>query len=267
MAAAKPLTTTDALFEGRVRVIQPARGVGYRVNVDAILLAAFAAGRLANASTKPRTFKHAVDLGAGVGGVALSLLHLGGARRVTLVEIDEGLASLARETAAANGWDGRIEVVVRDVAARRETIPFDPRADLVVCNPPYGAPTRGRAPATARAARFSGAGAGGSLDAFACAARNAAGRGARIAFVYPAIETANLLATLRARGLEPKRLCAVHGRPADAARVVLVEACAAKPGGLVLEPPLVETDAEGRPTAQIAALLAHPPVAVRGSSG
>lgn len=217
-------TTRDALFDGRVALVQPARGRGYRVNADALLLADFAARRRARA---------AFDLGAGVGAVGLSLLHLDAAAHVTMIELDPQLADLARENAEANGWGARVTTVAGDVAvaarARRGA------ADLVVCNPPYVAPGRGRAPSAARARARSG-----PLDVFLDAARALAGRRARVCFVYPANETTTLLAELRARGLEPKRLRAVHGREGAPARVVLVECAAGRPGGLVVEPPLVE---------------------------
>lgn len=223
-------TTDDTLFGGAVALVQPARGGAYRVNVDAILLAAFAA--------RPgRPARCAFDLGAGVGAVGLSLLHLRGAERVTMIEVDGALAALARENAAANGWESRIDVVHADVADTKR-LPIG-AADLVVCNPPYVMPGRGRAPSPARARARSG-----PLDVFIDAARRTAGRRARVCFVYPAIEATTLLSELRARGLEPKRLRAVHGAPRrglDRARVVLVEAVAGKPGGLVIEPPHFET--------------------------
>lgn len=217
-------STRDTLWGGRVSLAQPARGHGYRVNVDAILLARFAAVRRARA---------AFDLGSGVGAVGLSLLHLDAAAHVTMVEVDDGLASLARDNAEANGWSERVDVLAADVA---EVVRVHRgKADLVVCNPPYVAPGRGRAPSPARArARC------GPLDAFLDAARQVAGRRARVCFVYPAIEATTLLAGLRARGLEPKRLCAVHARPKSPARIVLVEASAGRPGGLVVEPPILE---------------------------
>ncbi|HEY8073744.1 MAG TPA: methyltransferase [Labilithrix sp.] len=219
-------STTDAIFGGRVAIAQPARG--YRVNVDALLLAAFASeGRRARA---------AFDLGAGVGGVGLSLLHLDAAAHVTMIEIDEDLARFAERNAEANGWASRVSVVCSDVARVAPGA-----ADLVVCNPPYFAPGRGRPASGARARSRSG-----SLETFLDAARRAAGRRARVCFVYPANETTTLLSALRARGLEPKRLRAVHGRPGASARVVLVESVAGKAGGLAVAPPLVETDALGR---------------------
>jgi tRNA1Val (adenine37-N6)-methyltransferase len=220
--------TEDTLFGGAVALAQPARGGPYRVNVDAILLASFAGVRRA---------RSAFDLGAGVGAVGLSLLHLGAAEHVTMIEVDGALAKLARANARANGWESRIEVVHADVGDA-DRVPAG-AADLVVCNPPYITPGRGRAPAPPRARARSG-----PLDVFLDAARRLAGRRARVCFVYPAIEATTLLTELRARGLEPKRLRAVHGAPrknVDRARVVLVEAVAGKPGGLVIEPPLFET--------------------------
>jgi tRNA1Val (adenine37-N6)-methyltransferase len=228
-------TTQDTLFGGRVSLAQPAKGRGYRVNVDAVLLGAFAAGALGTIAA--RRVHAAFDLGAGVGGVGLSLIHLGAADHVTMVEIDPALAKLAEANALANGWSERIRVVRADVGDAT-AVPAG-AADLVVCNPPYVEPGRGRLPAPARAQARSG-----SLGGFLDAARRLAGRRARVCVVYPAIEATTLLVELRARGLEPKRLRAVHGRPGDKARIVLVDCAAGKPGGLEIEPPLVEMSPE-----------------------
>jgi tRNA1(Val) A37 N6-methylase TrmN6 len=74
--------------------------------------------------------------------------------------------------------------------------------------------------------------------------------------VYPANELASLVEALRGAGLEPKRLRAVHAAADRDARVVLVEAMAAKPGGLAIEPPLIERDGAGY-SRELAALLAR----------
>jgi tRNA1Val (adenine37-N6)-methyltransferase len=221
--------TQDTLFEGRLALAQPARGSGYRVNVDAVLLAEFAA-----LATRQRPARAAFDLGSGVGAVGLSLLHLGATEHVTLVEIDAALAKLAEANVRANGWPDRAAVVRADVGDL-EALPAG-AADLVVCNPPYVEPGRGREPAAGHARARSG-----PLSVFLDAARRLAGRRARVCFVYPAIELTTLLVELRARGLEPKRLRAVHGRAQDKARIILIECAAGRPGGLVIEPLLVET--------------------------
>ncbi|MDB5215650.1 MAG: tRNA ((6))-methyltransferase TrmN6 [Myxococcaceae bacterium] len=228
--------TRDTLFGGRVALAQPARGRGYRVNVDAILLGAFAAGALGE-PRRARRAHAAFDLGAGVGAVGLTLLHLDAAAHVTMVEVDGALAKLAEQNATANGWSERIDVVQGDVTDAA-LLPAG-AADLVVCNPPYVEPGRGRAPSAASARARSG-----PLGVFLDAARRLAGRRARICLIYPAIEATTLLVELRARGLEPKRLRPVHGRAKDRARVVLVECATGRPGGLVIEAPLVETSTD-----------------------
>lgn len=206
----------------RVVLHQPAKKTGYRVNVDAFLLADFAG--------RPKRVRHAIDLGSGVGAVGLSLLHAERAERVTLVDVDDALVALAARNVEDNGWPHRTDVVHGDVAKLRGV-----SGDLVVCNPPYVEPGRGRTPAASVARAKSG-----SLGVFLDAARRAMGRRARACFVYPAIEATTLFLELRRRGLEPKRVRFVHAKAIDPARVVLVECAAGKPGGLVVEPPLVD---------------------------
>jgi tRNA1Val (adenine37-N6)-methyltransferase len=248
--------TQDALFGGSLVLFQPLRGAGYRTNVDALLLAWFAAGPTPISSQGDRPTLRAVhppaaaafDLGAGVGAVGLALLRFGAARRVVFVEIDEQPAAMARRNLDVNGWADRGEVVrgdVRDVARSRRG-----EASLVVCNPPYTAPGRGQvrpAEATARC---------GELGGFVHAARQVAGKRARVCFVYRAQELAVLLATLADEGLHVKRVRFVHGTADAPARVVLVEALAGRAGGLAVLPALIERDAQGY-TREMESLLAQ----------
>jgi tRNA1Val (adenine37-N6)-methyltransferase len=183
-----------------------------------------------------------------VGAVGLSLIRLGAARRIVLVEIDEQPAAMARRNLDANGWTGLGEVVrgdVRDVARSRRG-----QASLVVCNPPYVQVGRGRVPAAQSRARS------GRLETFVEAARQLAGRNARVCFVYPAHDLSLLLSTLAAEGLHAKRLRFVHARPESPARIALVEAVAGKPGGLHVVPPLVERGLRGY-TPEMQTLLAR----------
>ena len=251
----------DTLFGGAVAFAQPARGAGYRVNVDAILLAGFSAqrGGARKGATHARAAKVVYDLGAGSGGVALSLLHLGAALRVVLVEIDSRAGHLAAKNLASNGWGDRGEVVTADV---RSIDPSHARAaDLVVCNPPYFDPARGNpAHEESRAAARAG-----ELAPFVDAARMLLGKRGRACFVYPARDLATLFETLRAAGLEPKRMRLVQGDPASPARVALVEALPARPGGLIIEPTLIERVA-GAYTPELATLLRSPRVEIRERS-
>ena len=121
-------TTCDTLLDGRLHLEQPARGQGYRFNLDPVLLADFA----------PRA-AHVVDLGAGCGVLGALLLHAGKAQRVTAVEIQAEMAALCRDNAERNGFGSRMSVVSADL---RHIQLAD--VDGVVFNPPYFAAERGR---------------------------------------------------------------------------------------------------------------------------
>ncbi len=116
--------TEDALLGGRVQLIQPARG--YRVAVDAVLLAA-----AVDASPGQRI----LDLGAGVGAVGLCLAARLPGCRIVGIELQPVLAELAERNASLNGVAERVRTVVHDLA---KPLPAGlGRFDHVVTNPPY----------------------------------------------------------------------------------------------------------------------------------
>ena len=234
--------TEDALFGGAVVLLQPARG--YRVNVDSLLLAAFAAGA-------PGPLTHVgrlCDLGAGVGAVGLALFHLVGAEDALFVERNERLARLCEQNLKSAG--ARAEVAIVDVADLSSGASFD----LVVCNPPFFPEDRARPSADplARCARF------GELAPFVSAAAKLVGSRGRAAFAYPARSLPELLTEAEQKGLVAKRLRLVHPSSHEAARLALVELRRAKRGGLVVEPPLVEWDAPGVRSSELSGLCERP---------
>src|SRR5512135_2448244 len=97
-----PGVARDALFDGRISLWQPVRG--YRTNVDALLLAQFAAAE------RPRA-RRLVDLGAGVGAVALAYSFLGNVEQADLVDREPELAELSTKNLAENGLRGAAHVV------------------------------------------------------------------------------------------------------------------------------------------------------------
>ncbi|MFO7180535.1 MAG: methyltransferase [Pseudomonadota bacterium] len=232
--------TWDAVARGAVRFAQPEHG--YRVNVDSLVLAAFAA--------RGRRAALAVDLGAGVGVVGLLLHHGGACQSLALVERDPALAVLARENLAASNVPGSVYEADLEQGLPRA---LEQRADLVVGNPPFFDPRGHRPPSDPgrRAARQ------GALVPFVrAAARALSGDKARAAFVYPARALTELFQAVAGVGLVPKRLRLVHSFADRPARIALVEFRRARPGGLVVEPPLVEWEAPGRRTPELTALTA-----------
>jgi tRNA1(Val) A37 N6-methylase TrmN6 len=230
--------TRDALCGGALTLLQPR--AGYRVNVDSVLLAAFA--------RRGRVAKVAVDLGAGVGALGLLALRMGAARSVVLVERETELVRLARENLAANAVPG--SVIERDLERQGLPPSLAQRAELVLCNPPFFPAASGTPSQRATVAR------GGELAPFVRAAQRAlSGPRTRAAFCYPAAALPELLACARDARLVAKRLRLVHARTDSPARLALVELRIAKPGGLVVEPPLVEWQNGRTRSAELARLV------------
>lgn len=116
--------TEDRLLGGRVRLLQPRRG--YRVAVDAVLLAA---------AVEATPAARVLDLGAGVGAVGLCLATRVAGCSVLGVELQAALAGLAERNAALNGLDQRVRTIVHDLA--RDLSPELGPFDVVATNPPY----------------------------------------------------------------------------------------------------------------------------------
>jgi tRNA1Val (adenine37-N6)-methyltransferase len=231
--------TRDALFRGQLPLAQMRDG--YRTNVDALWLAAFAA--------RARPSRACLDLGAGVGAVGLSLVIRSHAAHATLVDISPEAIELARDNAAP--VSDRVECAVVDL---RVPLPkeLQHRFDLVVANPPWS-PSSRASPRASRATARNGDPT--TLPGFVRAARAALGAAGRACFVYPARELATLLMALSKVGLEPKRLRMIHPLPDAPARAALVEAKPARTGGLRVESPFVAMHVPGEWTAEAAAII------------
>ena len=116
--------TEDALLGGKVRLLQPRRG--YRVAVDAVLLAA---------AVDARAGDRVLDLGAGVGAVGLCIAARVPGCHVVGIELQPSLQAIAVRNAAVNGVDGRVSTIEHDLAA---PLPDNTGLfDHVATNPPY----------------------------------------------------------------------------------------------------------------------------------
>lgn len=116
--------TEDALMGGRVRLLQSRRG--YRVAVDAVLLAA---------AVHPAPAERVLDLGTGVGAVGLCIAKRVANCTIFGVELQPALAQLAQRNATRNGFGDRMHIFVHDIA---EPLPAELGSfDQVATNPPY----------------------------------------------------------------------------------------------------------------------------------
>ena len=183
---------------------------------DALALGEFA-------TVRPRW--RVCDLGTGSGALLLLLARRAEGLSLTGVEQDPLAARTARDNLAANGLPG--ELVLGDW---RE-IPLPAGAfDLVVSNPPYFPPGSGRGNDPARMELH------GGLEELCAAAGRLLKNGGRFALCHRPERLCDVLCTLRAHGLEPKRLKLVAHSPAHSPALLLVEAVKGGRPGLTVEP-------------------------------
>jgi tRNA1Val (adenine37-N6)-methyltransferase len=221
----RPGETLDEFMNGRLRLIQSARG--YRFSVDAVLLAQFV-------TVKPGDVL--VDLGAGCGIISLVLLLEKPVAYAVAVEIQQSLADQALRNASLNGATDRMGVLLADL----RQAPFrKPVADLVVCNPPFRRPGSGRVnPDLERAiARHEIM---ASLNDVLGAAGSVLKPKGRVALIYPASRLADLMVRMRAFELEPKKMQVVYPSMEEESKLVLVEGVRGAKAGVKILPPLMD---------------------------
>jgi tRNA1(Val) A37 N6-methylase TrmN6 len=238
--------TADAVLGGRLLLKQPRRG--HRVGHDAILLAA---------ACPARARERVVDLGAGVGAAGLALAQRVEDSRVTLVEIDPGLAALAAENAQANGLAGRVSAVVLDVAAPARTFAAAGLAPesvtRVLMNPPFNDPARQRA-SPDRQRRLAHAGPDGTLGAWIKTGARLLRPAGTLTLIWRADGLAAVLKALNP-GFGAVTVFPIHSKAGEPAIRVLVRAAKGSRVPMALLPGLVLNDSAGVPTAQAESVL------------
>ena len=234
--------TCDTILDGSITLIQPKHG--YRFSIEAILL-----GRFARANTRNRV----LELGAGCGVVSIMIATLYRPREVVAIEIQPPLADMIARNAEINSLKS-VNAINADLRQKKITGVAPASFDLVVANPPYRAAASGRENPdhSRRMARGEGA---TVLTDFVAAARRYARRGARVAFVFAARRSAELISAMRSNQLEPKRIRFVHPQLATPASVVLIEARVGGGIEVAIEPPLILYDRPGIYTSEADALL------------
>ena len=119
------VTTEDALFAGKLSLLQPASG--HRAGTDAVLLAA---------ATPPDARKIA-DLGASTGVVGLRAAQMNADARITLIERDSEIARIAQENTRRNGLSGRVVVREADVFRLGKEVDLREAFECILTNPPF----------------------------------------------------------------------------------------------------------------------------------
>jgi len=238
-------TTEDAVLHGRLVLRQPRRG--HRFGHDAILLAA---------ATDARAGERACELGAGVGAAGLALAQRVEGLAVTLVEVDEALAQLARHNAARNGLAQRVMVATLDVMASARAFAEAGLAAgscaRVLMNPPFNDAARQNASPDAQR-RLAHLGSAETLRAWLDRAAFLLGATGTLTLIWRADGLADVLAA--SAGFGGLVVLPVFPRPGAAAIRIIVAATKGSRAPLTLMPGLTLNDADGKPSAAAEAVL------------
>jgi tRNA1(Val) A37 N6-methylase TrmN6 len=205
-----PDETLDPFLNGALRILQKKKG--YRFSIDALLLSQF---------IRLRRNEKAIDLGTGCGILPLLLSKTTKAHSFVGVEIQKGLANLARKNVALNCLQKRITILRQDFKELSEV--FRPGSfDVVFSNPPYRRYFTGRInPSLEKAiARHE---IKGTIEDLVRVAHYLLPAKGRCYLIYSPSRAIDLLIALRHHQLEPKRLQLVHPRAGEQARFILVE--------------------------------------------
>ncbi|MEW6639648.1 MAG: methyltransferase [Pseudomonadota bacterium] len=236
--------TDDAFLGGKLLLRQRRRG--HRAGHDAILLAAATAARVGD---------RVVDFGAGVGAAGLALARRIGGLDLTLVEIEPGLAELARHNAAANGLPARVlelDIAAGAAAFAAAGLPAD-SADVVLMNPPFNDPVRHRrSPDAARGLAHQAE--TGTLGGWVHAARRVLRPGGALTLIWRAEALAEVLGALE-RGFGSVRVLPVHPDPAAPAIRILVRAVKGGRAPLQLLAGVALNDQAGQPHPALQAVM------------
>jgi tRNA1Val (adenine37-N6)-methyltransferase len=222
----EPITHDSISLRGAgvVYITQPK--TGFRFTQDSILLADFC-------SLKTRA--RVLEPGAGTGVISLLLAKKFPAARFVADEVEPIAYDLLRRNIDMNGLSERIVPLDRDATYLSRSFAQN-TFDAIVANPPYRKSGHGRtSPSalrqTARQDRLAPLAAWLNLQKML---RD----GGRYFLVFPAPRAGELMALLRAKKLEPKRLRFVHPRLHKPASLVLIEAVKAAGTGMEVLPPL-----------------------------
>lgn len=235
----------DSFLEGHLKICQSR--AGYRFSVDALILAYHAV------PNKPA--EKILDIGTGCGIMPLITAFRYPDVHIVGVEIQSELAALARTNVEENGFQSQIRILEGDILHLRAGDVGAP-LDMVMTNPPYRKPRSGRInPQSQRAlARHEIT---VSLDGLIKAMRRVLRTGGRGWIIYPVERLVELMACLRAHHLEPKYMRVLHSRYGTDGKRCLIKAVKAARPGLIVGPPMVIYNEDGRYTEEMVAML-HP---------
>lgn len=233
----------DDLQRNQYRIIQHPEKFCF--GMDAVLLSGFAGAKKG---------EHVLDLGTGTGILPILLSAKTEAEHLTGLEIQEESADMARRSVLLNDLQDRIEIITGDIKEAGSI--FAPASfEVVTCNPPYmmaehGLTNPNQYKAIARHEICC------TLKDVASASAKVLKPGGRLYMVHRPFRMAEIIRTMSAFGLEPKRLRMVYPYVDQDPNMLLLEAVRGGKSGMTVEKPLIINEAPGVYTREITELYA-----------
>ena len=236
--------TDDVLLDGRVRLLQLRRG--HRVGSDSVLLAA---------AVEPLAAETVADLGAGSGAVGLMVAARADSS-IVFVERDPSLVEICRRNVDRNGLQGRARVIEADILAptreRRQSGLLAASADVVVTNPPFLETGRSRSsPDTLRATAHELP--EGGIERWIGVCADLLRPKGRLALIHRADRLSDCLRHME-RGFGGVVVKSIYPRLGEPANRIVVTAVKGSRRPLLIAPPLILHEADGRFTPEAEAI-------------
>lgn len=233
----------DYLLAENLKIIQSPSVFSF--SLDAVLLARFA--------YMPIRQGKVVDLCSGNGAIPLFLSARTSAE-ITAIELQEQLADMANRSISYNNLSHQITMLCEDVIGIASKIGYD-KYDVVTCNPPYFkanelSETNKKEPLTIARHEVKL-----NLDQAICSASELLKQGGKAAFVHRPGRLLDIVTSMRANRLEPKRIRFVYPKEGKEANMLLIEGTKDGKPDLKVLPPLYVYKNDGTYTEEVRNLL------------
>lgn len=222
----KPGERVDDLHRNNYKIIQNIKKFCF--GMDAVLLSGF---------TKVLPGENALDLGTGTGIIPILLEAKTKGKHFTGLEIQEESADMARRSVALNKLEDKVDIVVGDIKEASQIFGLA-SFDVVTSNPPYmnhnhGIVNPGEAKAIARHEILC------SLEDVIREASKTLKPNGRFYLVHRPFRLVEIINTLTAYKLEPKRIKFVHPYVDKEPNMVLIECIKGAKSMVKVEKPLI----------------------------
>lgn len=224
----------------------------FSFSLDAVLLAHFA-------SIPKVENKEILDLCSGTGAIGLFYSQKYPTGHIRLVELQEELVALSKQSIALNNLTDRISVIQQDINQINEQIDYN-SIDVILTNPPYFPNDPNAKKKESLHYQLARHEVSLNLDQLVFQAKKLLRSKGKLCMVHRPERLTEIFETFNKYKLEPKRLQFVYGKNDQRlANMVLIEAVkGGKKGGLKVLPPIFAYGDDNNYTQQVEDILNNP---------